>query len=308
MSRHHEWYRDQWHELLGKPEYRWRWYNNRWQGLQQGEHNPRLWPALELAVRSGLLGPTGPYDHPHFDLELLHAFNRKVHGNFVRSIAFLWSIAPYSALFRLDLPLGTNGDELNGASSHAVTDRNGGTAMYTRFEAKNNYEASLDQVAHVLEFHDAFERKIAPYFFAWLTDYKSTRFEDLQHPLVIGKAGADYLRVCEAVSVPTCEITGVANVIAKYSSFRDDFIDDERAAWRDFERNLLELNQDRSMDPTWPSDTVEKLLTFASEHQATLGEAMQVRRDAYAQYRRESEEALSSLEESAGISIGEEYE
>jgi len=180
MSRHHEWYRDQWNEFLGRPEYRWRWYNVRWHGLPQATRNTSLWPPLELAVRSGLLGNTDPMEHPNFEFGMLHAFNRKIHGRFVRSISFITDITPYFDLLRLEEPLGVDGVGINTATSHAITDKLGGTLQLTRFSARKLLDISLDIIIKALDFHDAMEQKIASYFFAWLTDYKSGDLEDFQ--------------------------------------------------------------------------------------------------------------------------------
>jgi hypothetical protein len=308
MSRHHEWYRNQWNEFLGRPEYRWRWYNVRWHGLPQAARNPSLWPPLELAVRSGLLGKTDPMEHPNFEFGMLHAFNRKIHGRFVRSISFITDITPYFDLLRLEEPLGVDGVGINTATSHAITDKLGGTLQLTRFSARKLLDISLDIIIKALDFHDAMEQKIAPYFFAWLTDFKSGNLEDFQRKMNIGRAGAEYLRVCELVRIPIFSVDGVAITIAEYSGFRDESIQEEMEAWREFKQALYELTREHADVATWPSDTVKLLLNFSEEHQSVLSEALSIRRATYAKYRRESEEALVDLEDDAGISIQEDYE
>ena len=309
MSRHHEWYRDQWNEFLGRPEYRWRWYNERWHGLPQTAHNPSLWPPIELAVRSGLLGGyADPMEHPNFEFGLLHAFNRKVHGRFVQAIKFITDITPYFDLLRLEEPLGVDGVGINTPQSHAITDKLGGTSKFTRFEARKRLDASLDVINRVLGFHDAMEQKIASYFFAWLTDYKGGILEDFQIKMRIGTDGSAFMRICELTRIPIFGIDGAAITIAEQSTFRDESIEEEMEAWGDFERALYGIDRERADDPTWPADTVRSLLKFSEDHQSVLSEAMGIRRATYAKYRRESEEAIAGLADSAGISIQEDYE
>ena len=309
MSRHHEWYRDQWNEFLGRPEYRWRWYNERWHGLPQTAHNPSLWPPIELAVRSGLLGGyADPMEHPNFEFGLLHAFNRKVHGRFVQAIKFITDITPYFDLLRLEEPLGVDGVGINTPQSHAITDKLGGTSKFTRFEARKRLDASLDVINRVLGFHDAMEQKIASYFFAWLTDYKGGILEDFQIKMRIGTDGSAFMRICELTRIPIFGIDGAAITIAEQSTFRDESIEEEMEAWGDFERALYGIDREHADDPTWPADTVRSLLKFSEDHQSVLSEAMGIRRATYAKYRRESEEAIAGLADSAGISIQEDYE
>ena len=309
MSRHHEWYLDQWNEFLGRPEYRWRWYNVRWHALPQAARNPSLWPPIELAVRSGLLGGyADPMEHPNIEFGLLHAFNQKIHGRFVQSISFVTDITPYFESLHLEEPLGVDGVGINTPQSHAITDKLGGTSKLTRFEARKRLDASLDVINKVFGFHDVMEQKIATYFFAWLTDYKGGDLEDFQRKLNIGRAGAEYLQICELVRIPIFGVDGAAITIAEHSTFRDELIEEEIEAWGDFERALYGIDRERADDPTWPSDTVRSLLKFSEEHQSVLSEAMSIRRASYAKYRRDSEEALSDLEESVGISIREDYE
>ena len=308
MSRHHEWYRDQWTEFLGRPEYRWRWYNVRWHGLPQAARNPSLWPPLELAVRSGLLGNTDPMGHPNFEFGMLHAFNRKIHGRFVRSISFITDITPYFDLLRLEEPLGVDGVGINTATSHAITDKLGGTLQLTRFSARKLLDISLDIIIKALDFHDAMEQKIASYFFAWLTDYKGGSLEDFQINMRIGTAGSAYMRICELIRIPIFGIDCAAITNVGHSTFRDESIEEEMEAWGEFERALFGLDREHADDSTWPTETVQLLLKFSQEHRSDLSEAMGIRRATYAQYRRESEEALAGLEDIAGISIQEDYE
>jgi hypothetical protein len=247
-------------------------------------------------------------EHPHFEFGMLHAFNRKIHGRFVRSINFITDITPYFDLLRLEEPVGVDGVGINTPQTHAITSKLGGTITLTRFDARKHLDTSLDVINHVLVFHDAMEQKIASYFFAWLTNYKGGDLEDFQQKLNIGRAGADYLRVCELVRIPILSVDGVAITIAEHSTFRDESIEEEIKEWVEFERALSGVDQEHADEYKWPSDTVRLLLKFSQEHRSVLSEAMSIRRATYAKYRRESEEALSGLEETTGISIREDYE
>ena len=201
-----------------------------------------------------------------------------------------------------------DGVGINTPQSHAIPDKLGGTSKFTRFEARKRLDASLDVINRVLGFHDAMEQKIASYFFAWLTDYKGGSLEDFQIKMRIGTDGSAFMRICELTRIPIFGIDGAAITIAEQSTFRDESIEEEMEAWGDFERALYGIDREHADDPTWPADTVRSLLKFSEDHQSVLSEAMGIRRATYARYRRESEEAIAGLADSAGISIQEDYE
>lgn len=315
MSRHHEWYRDQWNEFLGRPEYRWRWYNVRWHGLPSATPNPSLWPPLELAVQSGLLGPADPETYPYAEFSMLHAFNRKIHRRFVQSIRFINEITPYFDMLHLGEPLGVNGLGINTPTTHAIHSPVGGldaVTRYTRYEAKERNDASLGFVANVLEAHDVMERNIATHFFAWLTNYQGGDLEDFQHHMRIGQRGAEFLRICEVIRIPRMEVIGVAESIANFSGYSDALLESELHAWHDFAGLLRQLNNEQGTDSTWPSAMVNEVIDFVTEHIVALVDAVEIRKETYARNRHEYNEAhyqaLSSLSESTGISIGEDYD
>jgi hypothetical protein len=288
--------------MLGSPEYRWRWYNFRWSTLRKGRLNQRLWPALELAVRSGLLGSSQILENPAMEIDVFHAFNRKIHGRYVRSIGAVLELLPHNNIFRFDMPLGIDGEGLNTNAVYSVTDANGGTTKYTRYQANKIISQSIKLIDEVLAFHDELETRIAPHFFLWLCDNRNIRFEDLQSSLPIGKAGNDFLKVCDLVEIPEINHPPKSAVyIAEHLSVRDDEILAERETWSDYEHQLSKAKSDND-SLVWPTTTVEPLLSFSRGYQSVLNEALLIRREKHREYLQDSDDLLSELEEGSGLS------